>query len=518
MALRGFWRGVVDRARQAHEVSRVFALEGGANTAALALAQYDREKGDWTLPRQGRFWAAVSQAHQMGRRGDDATIAVVDDGFDLSIPQLAAHGVAWKAPVGSSTAHGTTVALLIAAVAPQARLLLYPVSSGGRWEPAAVEEAILAAAASKADIVNLSFGERLELRSVDRRREFLRRFPATWRRATEWDRFYWALQCMGNAAGTRDFLMQVTGQLTQAVKKATKNGKLVVAAVGNRPEHLFIPAIHHEVIAVGFYRVRRYTDHIGHSVGAWEDPETAQSLFYDIGIVQPPGVLGSSFATPLVSGFSALMPNREDVFAYREVVRLGFLAETGQQYIRARAAREDTRDTLTERQHDVVQELFSKAVDAMPHRHIELGDDRRCPECVLFASGVCEEYGLWLLNTGDFVNAEVFLRAACSWDPGSDEAKSMLGYVFARRADEAKQRGDEYLMVKNLRQAIDLFEAAAAIDPGVPQYQTSLATLTRALSHPVDWLPGPEDLGDAPANMGGAKRGAFGKTQEEAQV
>jgi subtilisin family serine protease len=138
-----------------------WAQEGGADAAAAMLRRYDASAGGWDLEQTGTLWNAVRYAHELGRTGEGHTIAVIDDGFDTSIPALSRQELAWTSAENRPAAHGTVVALLILEVAPAARVLLFPIAEAGRLNNQLIERALDDVTRIPATIVNLSLGQRV---------------------------------------------------------------------------------------------------------------------------------------------------------------------------------------------------------------------------------------------------------------------------------------------------------------------------------------------------------------------
>ncbi|MCC7139269.1 MAG: S8 family serine peptidase [Planctomycetes bacterium] len=130
----------------------------------------------------------VPQARARGRRGAGVVVAVVDTGVDASSPALAGHllpgfdfvdGDANPADVANGAdddgdgavdegvGHGTFVASLVLAVAPDASILpVRALNSDAVGTASTVARAIAWAVANGADVVNLSAGLRVQLLSV----------------------------------------------------------------------------------------------------------------------------------------------------------------------------------------------------------------------------------------------------------------------------------------------------------------------------------------------------------------
>lgn len=145
-----------------------------------ATTYYDDQTDDGNLVEKPSYGVDAIAAWPTSR-GAGQIIAVIDSGFDTSIPYLASHlwtnpaptfGDLHGANVVSMNAdisepaprnggHGTTVAALAAEVAPDAQLMLLRVSSNsdpGETDSEAVLRAVRYAIDHDATVINMSFG------------------------------------------------------------------------------------------------------------------------------------------------------------------------------------------------------------------------------------------------------------------------------------------------------------------------------------------------------------------------
>ncbi|MHA6525505.1 S8 family serine peptidase [Tessaracoccus sp. G1721] len=199
-------------------VSDVAELEAGVDVAAQMLQRYNPALDTWDLPKTGEFWDAVADAHRDTHTGRDTTVAVIDGGFDTTIPALSSFPVDGDDP--GRTAHGSVVALLVRQVAPEAQLRLFTVTRDGAVDPDLVASAIRRATADGAHVINLSLGWKVELPE-----EVLRDVSPS------------------QVVGWRRHLRLPSHPVSDAVAEARAQGVTVVAACGNKATSVLIPAV-----------------------------------------------------------------------------------------------------------------------------------------------------------------------------------------------------------------------------------------------------------------------------------
>jgi hypothetical protein len=457
--------------------------EGGADAAASMLQRYDRVADSWSLPRVGEFWDAVALARQRDRHGEGQTIAVVDDGFDMSVPALARHVLVPNVADPLPYPHGTVVALLILAVAPKARLLLYPARTSRGWDAQAIARALQAIAQTDAQIVNLSLGQAHEVDATDAIVQLLGALPP-WPDATEADFQYRIAQGLGLLSGHgawRRLLWPPDSPLAEMVAALVDSGRAVIAAAGNARGRAYDPALRPGVFAVGFHRVVRAME-VGAERASVRGPTYTQSEFCDFGLLQPPGVLGSSFATPLISGFVALMEQRADLQAYARTIWCASQAEV-------LMVQPEHGDAGSVRRAQVIVDLFARAVQHAPHRHT--GSDGPCPECALFAVSAFVNGGLNRLEWGYPDHAAQMLAPAEAFAPTNPHAAANYALVHAVRARRAKEAGDRQALVHGLQEAKRLMSKACALRPDHLPYERRLQEFVSALATPDGWIMAP---------------------------
>jgi hypothetical protein len=469
--------------RHETEIAGGWGQEGGVDTAAELLRRYDPAARSWNLPRTGEFWDAVRSAHELGRFGDGHTIAVVDDGFDLSIPALAEQTLMCNVNDTAPSVHGTVVALLLLAVAPNARLMLYPTAVRDRLDPAAIQRALREVDTTSATIVNLSLGDPFPTHSVFAVEDYLCRL-APWPEMSEADVPFWISQGLGELGGWRDLLRPPQSIFEAPIAALERSGRTVVAATGNARGHIYDPAFRASVFSVSFHRVERSIDLLMEEAVS-KAPTFSQSEFTDFAIIQPPGVLGSSFATPQISGFAALMASRGDLRAYAEVAHLAGMAE-GLMVRRGHGP-----DTWSDRRDGVIDKLFLKAVRASPHSHSDQSRRSLCPECALFAASAFINYGLFKLNWGDLDGAEALLGPAEAFASANPHAAANLGMVYAMRAQRAQNAGDLEEVSQLLKAAARLQQKASQLRPEHEPYRRRVEEFMIGAQHPHEWEMAP---------------------------
>jgi tetratricopeptide (TPR) repeat protein len=264
--------------------------------------------------------------------------------------------------------------------------------------------------------------------------------------------------------------------VSQPAVDAATSGCIVVAAAGNYLHTLSVPAVCPEVLGAAFEREKRtVTDTI--EIAESGAPTYTPSDFTDFAIIQPENVLGSSFATPLLVGFATLMNQPTDLDPFRDMVRNGGLASELLAASSANAA------PWTDRQRDVVIELYEQAMAVRPH----VNDSGPCPECALFAVPTYIDYGLLRLNLGDLDAAERLTMQARIVAPGNAFAAANLGVIYGAQADRATRGGELSAATGLLDAAITHMGAAVSIRPDYPPYARRLGEFTTARLDPQNW-------------------------------
>lgn len=414
--------------------------------AKSLLESYNPERDEWDFPQADNFWDAVKEAHKLGHRGEGKRIAIIDGSFDLRMPKLRDQAKGsihkWAAP-GESKDHGTAVALLIASVAPSSSFDLYEVSENQKPSQRLVVRALELAGQSEATLINLSIGRPIGILG--------------------W--LYWLWRTVKHC------------EICTAASIAASNGKLVIAAVGNAEGEIFCPARASSVRSIGFQRVVRTvtkTQEGGESESAyWEKPSYPQSITPDYTLQQPEGVLGSSFATPLITGAIALIDNVGEVPQFLKASKVGGMAE---------AMHARIRDSGSSKGYGLVQKLYIKALSSLPHRHIKEENGPPCIPCSLFAEHLYVNAGLSFIETGQLDFAEELLRAARWFAPWSPHAVANLATLLRSRASNVfKHGGGKTECLHLLCAAREEYQYALKLRPNFGPYLSGLKIVD-------DWL------------------------------
>ncbi|SDE29170.1 S8/S53 family peptidase [Auraticoccus monumenti] len=448
-------------------------LDGGIDAVAGMLARYDATADRWDLPATGSFWDAVDIAHRSGRRGAGRTIAVIDGGFDTGVPRLAAQELVWPTEA-LGRGHGTVVALLTLAVAPRARLLLYPTRVDGRVDEGRVAQALADAVVRGVDMINLSLGDAIPLEATFDFQAFFDP-DALWPGMGHDDRLFWSNQRLSQLE-YRHWLRLPHSPLTEAAATVVAAGIPLICAAGNRTNHLAVPAVCPDALAVSFIaEIRTVDDAVELAQGG--PPTFTSAAFHDVALVQPPDVLGSSFATPLVTGLVALMEDVGDLDAFRDMARLGGMASE------LFVTRDQADMAPDPRRDSVIADLYQRALDTWPHAE-ELGP---CPACAFFALPTLTDAGLHALNHSHLGRAQTLLRRAFLTNPRSPYAAANLAVATMRQADELDRREARGDVLRLLDEAVTLLQRAVELRPDHPPYRARLDEARHALQNPDGW-------------------------------
>jgi len=334
-------------------------LGGGAEAAELLLSRYDVADGRWDVPKEGDFWDAVGSAHDLGREGAGKRVAVIDGGFDLSIPALSGQALRFAQGEGEAATHGTVVALLVREVAPAASLDLYPVSVAGKLNLDRVIAAIADCVQRGVDVINLSLGAALAEETVSTMPTGTDASPADTSRTPNPAYASDALE----PDDWRTIFDVPESPLWRAAFDAANAGVTVVAATGNYAGTVYIPAATPGVIAAGFLTVERLVSNRLEEAAA-KPPAFIQSRYADLQLLQPADVLGSSFASPLIAAFATLMADRKELPAYVRCARCAANASGALRLLQEGESANSDFLMLTD-------SLFKGALASAPHTHYD---------------------------------------------------------------------------------------------------------------------------------------------------
>lgn len=124
---------------------------------------YSKDKNSFNFQKETDFWKSIHAAHDNGVKGKNIKIAILDIGFDLSVPKLKAQTKLYQnyASRKTSIRHGSTVALLVLEVAPEVDLYLFDIGKNGSPDSEFLDFAIKEVLELEVDIVNLSWGKKI---------------------------------------------------------------------------------------------------------------------------------------------------------------------------------------------------------------------------------------------------------------------------------------------------------------------------------------------------------------------
>ena len=413
----------------------------------------DHSTGQLRLSRKGRIWDAVAVAGRTGATGAGRCIAVIDVGFDQTVAELR-RNIHPASRVRQDTIvpgerHGTVVALLVRAVAPEAQLLLIdacgsaPASKDLRQRD--VADAIRTASAAKADVVNLSL-----------------QFPTT---AVVDDGRWIDHDVLSMVAPPREaFLSQVDAWIAHreiyadarcrtycaicnALEKVPDT-TLVVAAAGNRFAAT-CPACFRRVIGTGFESTTTVErDGVVLTVSGLPRTMTLQ-LRTELVVEEPPGFLGTSFAAPLISGLASLLPSPVDV------ADMAWLANGMTPLLQVAGIHRGTpsRD-IPPGAADTLLQGLSRFAEAVPERHQHWKQPfvaEPCAICALLMVDWFDAYTSHLLWRGADEEALGVARIAAILAPDVASVNGNLGEARRRAAEAAPdpaQRREHLLLAE----------------------------------------------------------------------
>jgi len=407
-----------------------------ADTVERIMSYYDAASGKWNLKANGRFWEAIKIAHKKKQMGRGTSIAILDGWYDKTIPHLRDRIRSQQVCDGASPTamkHGTTVALLITAVAPYADLDFYGICDEyGRPQPGPLKHALKLATASDVTIINISAGR-----------------PRSWQQTLQLHR--------GLPSGYG--LHEVQGEVfcredchwCGPVDEAASHDKIIVAAVGNNPQEVLCPARSPNVIATGFQTERRYltsTDsETPYEVGEPDQPEGyIQSSEVAFTINQPKDAIGSSFGAPLLSGALALGIPSIEIPSWLKASQEATQAHYS---LYSRAPIKQTASLLT------------SAWNKVPHDHFSESKPDPCFECSLFLEVLYTvECLIWLTNNV-YDTADQRLKITQQIMPWSPHAFVNFGNLLERLATQ-ESRSDTRSLIE---EAIRYYEIALDCTP-----------------------------------------------------
>lgn len=443
-------------------------------TRAFLDTVLDRSSGRLIVSRRGQIWEAVAAAQTLGATGAGRLVAIVDGGFDLTVPGLASRlhpaSRVRKETVTKTNGHGTAVALLVREVAPECELLLIDVWDSPTIRRQDVGDAIKLARECKADVLNLSL-----------------EFPTDCAvRDVSWIRV--ELLTSG-APPAADYVAQVQAWIDNAEPYAgarcglhcaicdaldeLPESTLVVAASGNL-EGQSCPACFVRVVGVGFHRTRR-VEVAGTVFMTSELPvSTGPMSRAEFVVEEPPGFQGTSFAAPLVSGFGALLPEPK------------LLAEIGNMSraltpVLALANAQWTLgvDQLPDDAPEILWKGLMAFADSIPasHRHFDQESiTEACAACALLLIDWYDVAVSLYSAILDWKHALGIARIAAVLAPESASVNGNHAFAAERAAEH---QTDETERKALLRESVAAYKNAVRIAPEVTMYATELDRISK---------------------------------------
>lgn len=433
-------------------------------------AAFHPQNGELRVTRAGRIWEAISTAHSAGSRGSGKVIAVIDIGFDATmLPADRIHPASTISPWIAHPdrgRHGTAVALIALAAAPEAKLLLIDVREGERFGVIKTAAAITAAAERGATVTNISaeFETDCEPRdpgdlNVD---AILGIDPDPGPFIGEVDRWVEFSEPYADARCRRKC------RICDAVV-ATSDSTMVIAAAGNRYP-ASCPACTGSSVGVGFQR-SVIVEIGGDVLRATLLPVTEHGnpTNPELMIDEPPGFDGTSFASPLVAGLAALLPEPRDAGL------MAGLSRAATPLLMLATCYRDNIDSAPPRTVTTLLsgfERFAMRIPA-PHRHWRAEGAQPCALCALVLMDWYDTLVSVHLLRGAADEALTWGTTAAAIAPYSATSASNAGLAWELHAafSSGMERDDA------LRSARRELERAVRMAPDIVVYRALLARI-----------------------------------------
>jgi tetratricopeptide (TPR) repeat protein len=187
-------------------------------------------------------------------------------------------------------------------------------------------------------------------------------------------------------------------------------------------------------------------------------------------LLQVPGALGSSFASPLYAGIAALGLTQDELWKYVA----SYAARVFPLFNNALV--DTTMGGVSKAPPEILQEIdqgYWKSVSLLPHVHSEvhsnhlphvpLTDPAGCPFCGVFADLQLINLGYWLYSMQQPLQALDVLKAARVLCPWSAHAIAFEGSALA--------------MLSRYHEAVKNYEMAVRMRPGYAPYKAALQAL-----------------------------------------
>ena len=435
---------------------------------------FDRQTGQLRIERRGPFWDAVATAARREGAGVGRLVAVIDYGFDLGVDELRRNihpsSVTNDEALGVSDHHGTVVALLIRAVAPDVQLLLIDAWSveHAAFPSQVVADAIRTARRLGADVINLSceFATECPLRDE------------TWRRP----------EMLEDPAPPLDeFLQQVTGYVENAEPYSGRRCPtvcdvcealtgltdtiLVTAAAGNFTTAA-CPACVRKVVGTGFVASRR-VEVDGRVVAVSNLARRHEGLpRYELLVDEPDGMDGTSFAAPLACGFGALLANPVEL---ADMARLSWALQPVTGLLVLHSVTDPA--LLPDGAPSTVHQGLLRIADALPRSHRHFDDDMTtepCGICALILVPWYLAFVAMLVTTGAAHHAAPIARISAVLAPDSAPIWGNYGLATRRLAEETSDPQEQAALRAEAQRA---YARAVHLDPASSVYADGLASV-----------------------------------------
>jgi len=323
--------------------------------------------------------------------------------------------------------HGTTAALLVREVAPQATIELYPVADLRGPNEKSIAAALTEALESSPDVVTISLGSASRRDSQDDFQPF-----------------------------TKDDCL-ICSSLTQH-----QANTVVFAAVGNDPRLVYCPSRYRDVVSIGFMSVSDEIAGDGSRLREAEDPSYPQSDGSIVTLVQVRDAIGSSFACPLLAAYALLTDHPRTILELRQSHLLYGNASAMQAKVQHDAP---FTDPLVQN----VLDLYEIALGAVPASHDHRSDPQPCVSCSLFTQRIYTNLALLVMrNDGRpeaIGRAESLLSYARQIAPRATATAANLGRLYLDQAYAAVTWGNLDAAGYFSRAAVEAYRDAADSNP-----------------------------------------------------
>lgn len=392
---------------------------------------YSTETNSFHFKKDNDFWHSIAFAHKEGRKGKGVKVAVVDVAFDMSYPALKAKTKLYRnySTYETSERHGNIVALLVLEVAPDVELYLFDIGKGGSPNPDFLDLAIKEIQEIGIDVVNLSWGKKI-----------LKKVHSATELAIEHCNCY------------------VCSSIKPLAEKM-----LVVTSVGNDSNYQYCPSTVPNVFNASFQyekiEIKKGIDGGSYTLSDATKPlKYSQSLNTHFTIMQPEGLIGSSFASPLFVGVIALMENPKKELPY-------FLFSSNHNAQAASLFTSSQKNNTISQKLGEIEQLFLTGLRANPHGFY-CKKQGFCFECSMFCLDGYENLSLLYLNTSNFPNSYEMAGHASKIASFSAHAYATLATTVRVVSENAvKNNSPKAPIISDLELAIEFYDKAIERKP-----------------------------------------------------